>query len=186
MDERRLARLQPKEMTQDQLGLYNEILGGRRSAGPQRFSLVGEDGALEGPFNAMLLSPSLGSALQGLGTAVRYGSGLNAEVREACILMVAAKWECAFEQHAHEQLARDAGLSEEALRVIRGGGVPATDDGPTASALLAAKLLIDLGDLGDSEYERYVSVLGEATLFELSTLIGYYSTLALQLRLFRI
>jgi 4-carboxymuconolactone decarboxylase len=38
--------------------------------------------------------------------------------------------------------------------------------------------------LTDEEYGEAVKALGERTLFELTTLVGYYATLALQLRVF--
>jgi len=41
-------------------------------------------------------------------------------------------------------------------------------------------------DLDDQEYDTAVAVLGERALVELSALVGYYATLALQLRIFRV
>jgi 4-carboxymuconolactone decarboxylase len=48
-------------------------------------------------------------------------------------------------------------------------------------AALAAR-----GDLDDAEYRQAVEAVGTAGLFELLTLVGYYATLALQLRVFRV
>ena len=42
------------------------------------------------------------------------------------------------------------------------------------------------GDLDDAEYAEAVGHLGPSGLFELLTLVGYYATLALQLRVFRV
>jgi 4-carboxymuconolactone decarboxylase len=50
----------------------------------------------------------------------------------------------------------------------------------TAAALVAR------GDLDDAEYREAVDCIGPAGLFELLTLVGYYATLALQLRVFRV
>jgi 4-carboxymuconolactone decarboxylase len=41
-------------------------------------------------------------------------------------------------------------------------------------------------DLDDAEYDTAVNVLGEQCLVELTSLVGYYATLALQLRVFRV
>jgi 4-carboxymuconolactone decarboxylase len=46
--------------------------------------------------------------------------------------------------------------------------------------------MVDRGDLDDELYTETAAVLGEAGLFELTTLVGYYATLALQLRVFRV
>ena len=40
--------------------------------------------------------------------------------------------------------------------------------------------------LADSEYAVAAEMLGEPLLFELVCLVGYYATLALQLRVFRV
>jgi 4-carboxymuconolactone decarboxylase len=41
-------------------------------------------------------------------------------------------------------------------------------------------------DLDDEQYDTAISVLGQQALVELSSLVGYYATLALQLRIFRV
>lgn len=69
----------------------------------------------------MLLAPKLGFALQQLGVAIRYSTSLSPRIREATILMVAAKWNCDFERHAHEPLALDAGLESEEVEAITRG-----------------------------------------------------------------
>ncbi|HEY0949418.1 MAG TPA: hypothetical protein VGD85_04425, partial [Nocardioides sp.] len=51
---------------------------------------------------AGLLSPAVGDALQRLGAAVRYRTALPDRAREMAILLVAARWDSAFEREAHE------------------------------------------------------------------------------------
>ncbi len=41
-------------------------------------------------------------------------------------------------------------------------------------------------DVDDDTYAAVVRAIGEAAVFELTSLVGYYATLALQLRVFRI
>ena len=105
----RIPKLEPAALGDEQRTLYDAIAGGRRAQGPQLFRLTDADGRLEGPFNAFLLQPRLGSALQALGA-----------------------------------------------------------------------------DLDDTEYREAEDHLGPDGLFELLTLVGYYATLALQLRVFRV
>jgi 4-carboxymuconolactone decarboxylase len=165
----RLARLHPPFDNEDRQRLYATITSGPRGGGQQPFALVDDVGALAGPFNAMLLQPGLGAALQALGAAIRYQGTLPARIRELAILVVAGHWSSAFEQHAHEAAGRRAGLSEEELAAVR-----------------AVRALVQGGDLDDEAYARAVAQLGEAGVFELTTLVGYYATLALQLRVFRV
>ena len=49
----------------------------------------------------------------------------------------------------------------------------------------AVVALLD-GDLDDDQLAEASGTLGAAVVFELTTLVGYYSTLALQLRVFRV
>ncbi len=182
----RLNRYKPEQLTAEQRQLYDEIVGGTRSQGRQLFSLASDDGALEGPFNAMLLAPRVGFALQALGAAIRYETSISPRVREASILMVAAKWNCEFERKAHEPLALDNGLSSDEIEEIRLHRGPAGQSSEEQAAFEVSRCLVIDGDLSDEEFERYSSVLGDEAIFELSTLIGYYSALALQLRIFRV
>ena len=79
----RIARFSPRELDEEQRRLYRAITGGDRAQGPQFFRLTDDEGRLEGPFNAMLLNPSIGDALQRLGAAIRYGGRLAARCRAA-------------------------------------------------------------------------------------------------------
>jgi 4-carboxymuconolactone decarboxylase len=181
----RIPKLAPSSLDDEQRSLYDAIAGGRRAQGPQLFRLTDEDGRLEGPFNAFLLQPRLGSALQALGSSVRYDTGLDDRCREIAILVVAAHWRSDFEWYAHEAVGRSAGLDDDELAAVRDGrhGALAGREAVVAdtAAALAAR-----GDLDDAEYLAAVKTVGTAGLFELLTLVGYYATLALQLRVFRV
>lgn len=137
-----------------------------------------------GPFNAMLLSPAVGQALQSLGAAVRFASSMSGRLREMAILTVAAHWSCAFERDAHEAAGRMAGLTDADIGAVRGGKLPPLRDAHERRALEVVHALLKSGGLDDGQYQRALEVLGARELFELSTLVGYYSTLALQLRVF--
>jgi 4-carboxymuconolactone decarboxylase len=183
----RLAVLSSEEMTPEQVDLYREILGGPRGQGPRAVLLASGAGGLAGPFNAMLYAPPVGHALQGLGVAIRFGTQLAARVREMAILVVAQAWDSAYERESHELIGRDAGLTETEIEALRAG----TDPGFTAKeeqvAYSVVRALTSPGaDLDDAEYDTAVNVLGEQSLVELSSLVGYYATLALQLRIFRV
>ena len=181
----RLPRFEPPALDAEQRSLYDAIAGGRRAQGPQLFRLADTDGRLEGPFNAFLLQPRLGSALQALGSAVRYDTGLDDRCREIAILVVAAHWRSDFEWYAHEAVGRAAGLGDAELAALREGR-HAELAGRESVVARTAAALVTRGDLDDAEYGEAVGQLGPAGLFELLTLVGYYATLALQLRVFRV
>ncbi len=181
----RIPKLAPSSLDPEQRSLYDAIAGGRRAQGPQLFRLTDEAGRLEGPFNAFLLQPRLGAALQALGASVRYDTGLDDRCREIAILTVAAHWHSDFEWYAHEAVARAAGLTTPELAAIRAAS---PDVLPAREAVVArtTTALLTRGDLTDPEYRTATDHLGPDGLFELLTLVGYYATLALQLRVFRV
>ncbi|SDG60529.1 carboxymuconolactone decarboxylase family protein [Microbacterium pygmaeum] len=180
----RIRPMPPADLDAEQRALYDAITGGPRASGPQHFALTSDDGALRGPFDAFLLSPAVGGALQGLGAAIRYRTHLTDRQRELAILLVAADQDSAFERESHEAIARAIGFSEAELEAIRVLDVSAfaEDDLAVGSTVVA---LLD-GDLDDARWAAASDSLGAAVVFELTTLVGYYRTLALQLRVFRV
>jgi 4-carboxymuconolactone decarboxylase len=182
----RLRKLAPATLDDEQRAVYDAVAGGPRAQGRQLFRLVDPDGGLEGPFNAFLLQPRLGDALQALGAAVRYRTTLTDRQRELAILIGAYHWDSDFEIYAHEPLARDAGLTSGELAALREKRFDALGDPVEQLLARTCGALVTRGDLDDEEYRQAVDGLGEAQLFELLTLAGYYAALALQLRVFRV
>jgi 4-carboxymuconolactone decarboxylase len=183
--EPRLAKLVPGALDGEQRAVYDAIAGGRRAQGPQLFRLVDAEGGLEGPFNAFLLQPRLGGVLQAVGSAVRYETSLTDRARELAILVVAEHWDSAFEWYAHEAVGRHVGLTDGELAAVRARRYESFAGQEQVVARTAALLAAD-GDLDDAAYRAAVAALGQGGLFELLTLVGYYATLALQLRVFRV
>lgn len=150
--------------------------------------LVGDDGVLSGPFNAMLHSPAVGDALQELGVAVRSASAIDPRVRELVVLVVARHLDSAVEWNGHARIARALGVPETALADIerRASHVrtPADYAAAASCALELTRRLLTGADLDDDGYERASAALGEAGTFEVITTVGYYWTLAKQLAFF--
>jgi 4-carboxymuconolactone decarboxylase len=183
----RLVTLSSEEMTPEQVDLYRQILSGPRGQGPRAVLLATGAGGLAGPFNAMLYAPEVGHALQELGAAIQFRTSLAARVRETAILVVAQAWHSAYEQYSHELIGHDAGLTDPEIEALRAGTDPGfTDDQERVAYYVARALAGPAADLDDQQYTEAVTVLGEKALVELSSLVGYYATLALQLRIFRV
>jgi 4-carboxymuconolactone decarboxylase len=160
--------------------------GGQRGLGPRAVLLNSGAGGLAGPFNAMLYAPAVGHALQELGVAIRFRTSLAPRIRETAILLVAQAWDSAYERDSHEPIGRDAGLTDTEIEALRAGADPGFADEQERVAYSVVRALLGPADLDDHEYAVAAAALGEQALVELSTLVGYYSTLALQLRIFRV
>jgi 4-carboxymuconolactone decarboxylase len=181
----RLARLTRDALTDDQRELFDEIAGSEKPGQRPKFPRVGADNALEGPFNARLLNPAIGMAMQRLSTAIRYSMTLTNRTRELIILVVAATWQSTYEQAAHEDIGRAVGLTDTEISTIASGGIPEIV-GDELASVIVARALVDHNDLTDSEYNSAVAELGERKLFEIVCLVGSYAQTALQLRVFRV
>ena len=175
----------PEELDDARRAVYDAIAGGPRAAGPQAFRLTDPEGRLEGPFNAMLVSPGVGHALQDLGAAVRYRTSLSDRAREIAILALAALRRSDFEWYAHERVGRRAGLADEELAALLAGADPASLSSNEALLLRTTRLLATAGDLDDDAFAAAEEELGREQLAELVVLVGYYDLLALSLRVWR-
>ena len=172
----RLTPVRPEAMSAAQRELYDAIVGGKRGPGMRR-----EDGTLVGPFNAMMLNPHVGDRVQRLGEALRFDISLPRNVIEVATLVVGSHWRAQFEWWAHERLAKAAGVSETVIAAIKRGDRPDFSDDDEAAAHEVASELYRSQRLSDASYARAVGHFGEAKLFELIALVGYYSLVSLLL-----
>jgi len=183
----RLEQLNEATLTDEQRDLYGAIAGAREGVDNRPRHLVGDDGEIRGPFNHMLHAPRVGDATQRLGGVLRFQGELSDIARELVILLVAQSQRSEFEWWAHEPIARAAGVTDDQIEAVSAGDMPNLDDDATTSVVVAtARALVQRGDLDDDEYERAASALGDAALVELTTLVGYYISTAVQLRVFRV
>lgn len=183
MTNSRISALLPSELDVEQKALYDSIVTGPRSAGPQLFALQDDLGRLNGPFGLMLHIPGIGSALQELGSAVRYRTALTDRVREIAILSVAAATDSEFERYAHERVGLAAGLSEADIEALRTSSFTSEDAAEQIVFDLCCQLLSD-EILSDEEFLRYAAQLDARTILEIVVLVGYYRTLAQMMHVF--
>jgi 4-carboxymuconolactone decarboxylase len=183
-DEPRLPALHPDDLTDEQRDVYDAIVGGPRPG--HVFSFVDGEGRLLGPFNAMLYSPAVGAPLQDLGAALRFRTGFTKREREIATLVLAAHLRSDYEWYAHERIGRRAGLTDAELTGLRTGVEPALADARERIIYEVTRALAADGDLSEPVFAEATATLGRPAVVELVTLVGYYSALALQLRVFRV
>ncbi|HEV8022409.1 MAG TPA: carboxymuconolactone decarboxylase family protein [Candidatus Lustribacter sp.] len=181
----RLPWFAPQDLDTDARSLYDSIVGGPRTQGPRAFPLTDEAGRLNGPFNAMLLSPEVGTALQELGAAIRYRSTLSNRAREIAILEVSVLRRCSFEWYAHVRVGEQAGLTPAEIAALRDGVHAPTLDATEELIRKLVRTLVQERDLDDATFATASKQLGDRVLMELIALVGYYELLALSLRIWR-
>jgi 4-carboxymuconolactone decarboxylase len=181
----RLPWFAPDDLDPEQRALYDRIAGGPRAAGPQAFPLTDDAGRLNGPFNAMLVSPDIGGTLQEVGAAIRYRSALSHREREIAILEVARLRRSEFEWYAHERVGRASGLTAGELHALQHGDpAPSFDARETIVRRVAHDCLIDRR-LADGVHAEAEGALGLRALADVIALVGYYDLLALSLAVWK-
>jgi 4-carboxymuconolactone decarboxylase len=181
----RLPWYAPDELDASARALYDRITGGPRASGPQAFSLTDDGGRLNGPFNAMLVSPDVGAALQELGAAIRYKSALTARAREIAILELSVLRRSSFEWYAHERVGKQAGLTQDEITALHDGVAAPTLDAAEALVRELVRVLARERDLDEALFALAQERLGERVIMDVIALVGYYDLLALSLRVWR-
>ncbi len=182
----RLPVLKPDALDAGQRRLYDTIAGDTRRQATRRFRMTTEDGALTGPFNALLFSPEVGDAVQRLGGALRFESSLPGHLRELAILMVAARWRANYEWYAHAPIAAREELDERVIAAVKAGETPADAPEDVAAVCAFVKELVHTRRVCDETYATTRETIGERGLVELIAIVGYYSLLAGLLNTFEI
>lgn len=186
----RLPHLKPSDLDDDQRRLYDALTTGPRRAVhdalPAAVQMTDDEGRLQGPFNAMLMHPRLGFALQELSRQLRFDGHLSVRTREIVILTVAASEQSDFEWAAHAAIAERAGVRTEDIEAMAAELTVEFEDPRDEAAAQLALCIVNHGDVDDDTYMRVQPELGDDGIFEVSTTVGIYQLIAQQLRVFRV
>jgi 4-carboxymuconolactone decarboxylase len=178
----RLRWFSPDELDGEQKQYYDRLF-----SGPRKPSMVAdEEGRLLGAFNARLLDPKVGTAIQEFGAALRYGTSLTARERELVILTVARFERCDYEWNSHLGVAKDGGLTEHELDGIRDDGEVATFSAVETMIRRVARALLVDRDLSDELFEEAERVIGDVRIFDVISIVGHYQHTALAIRVWRV
>ena len=115
------------------------------------------------------------------------GGTLPRRETELVIVRVAERMGCAYEAEHHDRLAREAGLSDDDLRVARDlTSIPGDWPDAEAAVLRAVDEFGADGVIGDATWATLARDHTEGQLIELCLLIGHYEMLAKTINTLRI
>lgn len=171
----RLGPVSTETMNEAQKTVFDGITGGPRAKGNPA-EMLNEEGALRGPFNAMLYSPEMGNLLQQLGGKLRYETIIPATLRELAIITVGRHFEAEYEWWAHVNVGKKEGLSQETIDAVLAGKTPA--DPAEATVYQFVSDLQSKNRVSDDLYKQALDLLGEQGVTELVFLAGYYATIS--------
>jgi 4-carboxymuconolactone decarboxylase len=141
-------------------------------------------GRIPTPYRVWLQSPALVGRMEALGTHLAHGTSLSASEIELAILLVAQHWTSDYVYRVHRRDARDAGVREAVIAAIDAGTAPPCDD-PRSQAIVAivAALAID-ARVSDEIFAAGEAALGHAGIADLLALLGYYTAVAIAMKLY--
>jgi 4-carboxymuconolactone decarboxylase len=131
--------------------------------------------AVFGPFVPLLQSPVLMARIGSLGEYLRFDSALDARVRELVTCAVAREVGNQFEWVLHAAAAVKAGVDAGAIEALRLGrrAAPLAED--EQLALDFALELLQRHGVSEPTYAAAEARFGQATVVELSALVGYFA-----------
>jgi 4-carboxymuconolactone decarboxylase len=169
----RIPLLPPSDLSKEQKALYDDILNVVAS-GFHGFVTQRHDGALLGPFNAMLHFPMFGAPAWAFNKALIENSELPKAVHQLVILVTGARFGARYEIHAHEILAQAAGLSAAKIATIVAGQRPSDLSREEAVAYDLAAALNRGSPLPGGIFRAGRELFGDRGLAEIVFLVGCF------------
>lgn len=171
--EPRYRALTRDELDDEQRRVFDEI--GRPRAG-----------RVPAPFHVFLESPELCEMVQAVGAFCRYRTGLSPRLSETAILTTAAYWGAEYEFAVHSGEARKAGVPEAEIEALKEKRRPDFSDPDAALVHDFAAAFYERREVPDDLFAAANARFGRRTVVELTGLLGYYSLLAIAMRVFRV
>jgi len=163
--------------------LRKELLSSAQSDIVQRIEAT--RGRVPTPFKIWIQNPTLAEPLQELGAVLTKGIILSKQEREIAILMIARHWGAEYVLATHSREALEAGLPEATIAELREGGRPQLSDQRQQSVCaIVTNFVLNL-PTSDATFNDAVAALGQAGVAELVALCGYFTTVALAMKLYQ-
>jgi 4-carboxymuconolactone decarboxylase len=164
-----------------QEAMWASIAGGVRAP-----TAVRTEGQLNGPFDVLLRTPEVGTAVGELGELLRFSTTLGPRLTEVVILTIVGHWHARLAWSAHAAYAEREGIPRAKVDAIARGEDPSLEDPAERAVWAVAHGLVTTGRVPDDTYATALAVLGERTLVEVVALSGYYCLSSLVLNAFRV
>jgi alkylhydroperoxidase family enzyme len=136
--------------------------------------IVGVLGRVGGPFGLLMYSPGLAEMVCKTGAHVRLKSELTMVERELALLSTLREKDAAYEWSGHVKTARDAGMREEAIDVMRAGSDPSGLNDDERDVINFTRQLIRKNRVEDETFNALQGRHGTRWLVELAATIGQY------------
>jgi 4-carboxymuconolactone decarboxylase len=144
-------------------------------------------GEAPGPYKIFVQNPPLMRVLVPVGVYFNKGhSSLSDAEREIVVNLINGHWRSAYSNHEHEIIGERAGLAPEQVEALIAGLPTSFEDPRQQVAYDLTRALIGIRVVPTGLYRRAVDLLGDAGVTDLTTLIGYYTTVSLTLAAYNV
>src|SRR5262245_60419799 len=164
----RILDVTPDKLTSEQKSIFERLVAGR--------------GRILGPYRVWIHSPTIASGMEQIGTFLNKRSSLSEREVEIAIIMIARHWQGEYVQAAHVKLGKQVGLSQQVIDALLAGRDPQLGDPHEAAVHKFASALIASRKVPDAEFAAIEKVLGRNGVAEVITLLGYYTSVAMAMK----
>ena len=142
---------------------------------------VSRQGTVLDVYLMLLHSPTLADLTQQLGKFLRYETSLPPIVSELVILVTAKHWKSDYEWYFHSKDALGYGLDPKIISAIKLGNKPKFEHKDQMISYAYSNELLINRQVDDKTYNSAFDIFGENGIIELTSLVGFYSMLAMTL-----
>ena len=164
----RILELPPDKLTPEQTAIFNQLVAGR--------------GRILGPYKVWIHSPTIASGMEHIGTYLNKRGSLSPREVEIGILVIAQHWDADYVRQAHIREGKKVGLSQEIIDAVVTGKDPKLTDPHERGVYEFATALASGAKLSDAKFAEIENVLGRNGVAEVIVLLGYYTSVALAMK----
>jgi len=164
----RLLDISPDQLSAEQKAIFERLVAGR--------------GRILGPYRVWIHAPTVASGMEQIGTYLNKRSSLSEREVEMVIIMIARHWQGDYVQTAHVRMGRKVGLPDAVIDALVAGNDPQLSDPHEAAVHRFAAAMIASRKVPDAEFAEIEKVLGRAGIAEVLVLLGYYTSVAMAMK----
>jgi 4-carboxymuconolactone decarboxylase len=168
----RIKEIPENELTAEQAKVFKDLVAGR--------------GKLLTPYKIWIHAPKLAAALETIGTYLNKASSLSEREVELTICIIANHWKGEYVYAAHVKICRELGFPQSVFDAISAGQTPQLDNERERAVYDLSMIAMEPGGGSDEVYGRAERLLGRAGIAEVLGLLGYYSSVAMGMKMHRV
>ena len=168
----RILDIPPEKLTPEQTTVFERLTAGR--------------GRILGPYKIWIHAPTVASGMEHIGTYLNKKSSLTTRAVEIGILVIAQHWDADYVRQAHIRLGKEVGLTQAQIDAILARTDPGLTDPHERAVHKFAAALAAGATMSDAEFAEIEAVLGRAGVAEVLVLLGYYTSVALGMKVHQV